>query len=393
MLPNMPAFYEFFAGGGMARAGLGAQWQCLFANDFSAMKAKAYQANWGNNDLVLGDIACLTAAQLPGEADLVWASSPCQDVSLAGKNQGLGTADSEVLTRSGTFWHFWRLIQTLREEGRPPKMVVLENVCGIITSNKGADFTAVVSAFAQENYRVGAVVIDAALFVPQSRKRIFIVGIRADQTLPAGMHWLHPMQAWHPDALQRAHANLPPALQQAWVWWNLPMPPVRQQNFIDVLEEEPAGVKWHAPADTARLLALMSDVHLQKVAQAGQTGLPAVGGIYRRMRVNAAGQKEQRAEIRFDNVAGCLRTGSGGSSKQLLMFVDGDLIRSRLLSPREAARLMGLPDTYLLPTAYGDAYHLAGDGVAVPVVQHLATSLFEPILAAQKVAQFELAQV
>lgn len=386
----MPAFYEFFAGGGMARAGLGAQWQCLLANDFSPMKATTYRANWGGNDFVLADIASLTASFLPGEADLVWGSSPCQDVSLAGKNQGLGTADAEIITRSGAFWHFWRLVQGLCQQARAPKVVVLENVCGIITSNQGADFAAIVAAFAQENYRVGAVVLDAALFVPQSRKRVFIVGVRSDLALPAGLHWLHPVTVWHPAALQRAYAGLPPALQAAWVWWNLPQPPPRSHHFIDVLEHEPTGVAWHSPAETARLLSLMSDVHLQKVEQAAQTGRPTVGGIYRRMRLNAQGQKVQRAEVRFDNVAGCLRTGSGGSSKQMLMIVEGDLIRSRLLSPREAVRLMGLPDTYVLPPAYGDAYHLAGDGVAVPVVRHLAAHLLEPLLAAQLVPHFSV---
>lgn len=371
----------------MARAGFGPRWHCLLANDFSAMKAKTYRANWGDEDFVLADIGSLTTANLPAEADLVWASSPCQDVSLAGKNQGLGSADAEVLTRSGTFWHFWRLVQALGQEGRAPKMVVLENVCGIITSNKGADFAAIISAFAQENYRVGAVVIDAALFLPQSRKRVFIIGLRAELELPIGLQWLHPSPVWHPAALQRAHASLAAPLRQSWVWWNLPLPPPRPQNFIDMLEDEPTGVKWHSPTDTARLLSLMSEGHLQKIEQAKQAGQSMIGGIYRRMRLNAAGAKEQRAEIRFDNVAGCLRTGSGGSSKQLLMLIEGERIRSRLLSPREAARLMGLPDTYRLPAAYGEAYHLAGDGVAVPVVQHLATHLFEPILAAQVIVQ------
>jgi len=54
-----------------------------------------------------------------------------------------------------------------------------------------------------------------------------------------------------------------------------------------------------------------------------------------------------------------------------------------LLAPREAARLMGLPDSYLLPTRYNDAYHLAGDGLAVPVVRYFAAQLLEPILQTQ----------
>jgi DNA (cytosine-5)-methyltransferase 1 len=62
--------------------------------------------------------------------------------------------------------------------------------------------------------------------------------------------------------------------------------------------------------------------------------------------------------------------------------VQGDQIRSRLLSAREAARLMGLPESYKLPARYNDAYHLSGDGVAVPVVAHLRQHLFIPILSA-----------
>jgi DNA (cytosine-5)-methyltransferase 1 len=60
--------------------------------------------------------------------------------------------------------------------------------------------------------------------------------------------------------------------------------------------------------------------------------------------------------------------------------VEGESVRTRLLSPREAARLMGLPDSYHLPSNYNLAYHLAGDGVVVPVVRHLAGFLIEPIL-------------
>jgi DNA (cytosine-5)-methyltransferase 1 len=66
-----PGFYEFFAGGGMARAGLGGTWQCLFANDFDPKKAKAYADNWGTNELWLGDVGEVTLGQLPGQADLV----------------------------------------------------------------------------------------------------------------------------------------------------------------------------------------------------------------------------------------------------------------------------------------------------------------------------------
>ncbi|HRA68468.1 MAG TPA: DNA cytosine methyltransferase, partial [Caldilinea sp.] len=78
-------YYEFFAGGGMARLGLGAQWTCLLANDFSLKKAESYRRNFPPADeFVEGDIFDLQASDLPAGADMAWASFPCQDLSLAG---------------------------------------------------------------------------------------------------------------------------------------------------------------------------------------------------------------------------------------------------------------------------------------------------------------------
>jgi DNA (cytosine-5)-methyltransferase 1 len=92
----------------------------------------------------------------------------------------------------------------------------------------------------------------------------------------------------------------------------------------------------------------------------------------------------QRAEIRFDDVSGCLRTPAGGSSRQVILMVDGSSVKARLVSSRETARLMGLPDEYKLPENYNEAYHLTGDGVVVPVVRHLSKYIFEPILDASQ---------
>ena len=65
-----------------------------------------------------------------------------------------------------------------------------------------------------------------------------------------------------------------------------------------------------------------------------------------------------------------------GSSRQVIVVVDGQSVKARLISSRETARLMGLPDDYKLPENYNEAYHLTGDGVVVPVVRHLAEAYF-----------------
>ena len=127
---------------------------------------------------MVGDVANLKPADLPGVADLAWASPPCQDVTLAGDRAGLDGA------RSGSFWPFWRLMQALRAEGRAPRLIVIENVPGLLTSHGGKDFDAICDALTDAGYRFGAVVIDAALFVPQSRERVFIVAVDAARPFP-----------------------------------------------------------------------------------------------------------------------------------------------------------------------------------------------------------------
>ena len=137
MRENQLTFLEFFAGGGMARAGLGKSWRCLFANDFDAKKVAAYVRNYGEADIRLEDVAKLTLDDLPaGPSDLAWTSFPCH-LSLAGDSTGLGRERDERLTRSGSFWPFWKLIRGLAAAGRSPRTVVLENVYGCLTSHSG----------------------------------------------------------------------------------------------------------------------------------------------------------------------------------------------------------------------------------------------------------------
>ena len=365
----------------MARAGLGDGWKCAFANDFDRMKAAVYHANWGGDHFHLADIHALTSADLPGYADLAWASFPCQDLSLAGNAAGLGT--EEEATRSGAFWGFWRLMLALQAEGRAPALIVLENVYGVLTANGGRDFALIGRCLALAGYRFGAVLLDALHFLPQSRPRVFIVAARGDVQIGRCQLAPVPDPRWHPPAMATAVERLAEVDQEQWHWLRLPTPPARTETLAMLIEDAPTGVDWHSPAETARLIAMMDPASLAKLAGMQAAGGRAVGTIYRRGRPDAAGRVRQRAELRDDGIAGCLRTPRGGSSRQTVVVVEGERVRSRLLSPREAARLMGLPDSYVLPPRYNDAYHVAGDGLAVPAVRYLAANLLEPLLAAQ----------
>ena len=367
-------FYEFFAGGGMARAGLGDRWRCLFANDLDRKKADTYRLNWRDDVMLCDDIRNVSTSQLPGAADLAWASFPCQDLSLAGGGAGLRGQ------RSGTFWPFWRLVTTLRHEGRAPAIITLENVCGTLTSHGGRDFEELCRAFAEGGYRYGALIVDAALFLPQSRPRLILVAVRDGVSIPERLASDAPADPFHPKALRVAADRLPRELQRHWIWWSLSAPQPSNLALCDLIEDDPPDVPWHTPDQTETLLSMMSDLNLEKLRAVKSERRPIFGTIYKRTRRDDLGRRIQRAEARFDGLAGCLRTPVGGSSRQLVVVVKGSKVRTRLISSRETARLMGLPDEYALPANYNEAYHLTGDGVAVPVVRFVTTQVLEPIL-------------
>ena len=325
-------FYEFFAGGGMARLGLGEAWRPLFANDFDPAKALAYKDNFGDDGFRTADIWDLKVSDVPGRADLAWASSPCQDFSLAGARAGLAGA------RSSALMGFWRLMASLAKEARAPRLIVIENVVGLVSSRDGADFAAVQTAARELGYATSSAVVDAAAFVPQSRKRVLILAHRGEAL-------------------------------------TITAPPTgRNLTLADVLEDD-QDVEWHSEIQTRRLHSLMDETNLAKMRAAVTSPARTVGAVFRRVRPGG-----QRAEVRFDGLAGCLRTPRGGSSRQILVVVEDGQVRSRLITPREAARLMGLPESYRLPGSASAALHLVGDGVVVPMVRWLAQTVLEPAL-------------
>lgn len=367
-----PTAFEFFAGGGLAGLGLSAAGiDTVFANDMDGAKARAFKANHPHTPFRQCDVWTLTVDDLPGRPDMAWASSPCQDVSLAGARGGLEAG------RSGAFWGFWRLMQGLAAEGRCPRVIVLENVIGLLTSGHGRDFAAVCTAMVEAGYTVGALEMDAAHWLPQSRPRLFVVAIQGEAPRAAG-----PTQPFHSARLVAAHARLPEAVKAAWAWWSLPSPSQRNPDLAAILEPDDA-VNWLDDADA--ILALAAPLHRARIASALASGQRCVGAAYRRVRTEN-GRKVQRLEIRFDGLAGCLRTPAGGSSRQYVVVCDLGLARVRRLTGREAARLMGVSDDYRLPSSESAALKLMGDAVAVPVVRALAEGLLLTALMDRRAA-------
>lgn len=349
----------------MARLGLGERWRCLLANDIDPMKCGAYRTNFGDSDLIEKSIADLTVAELPDtRADLAWASFPCQDLSLAGARKGIKSE------RSGLFFEFWRLMKELHAQERAPRLVVLENVAGLISSNDGADFAAIVDTLEAAGYRVGATIIDAAHFTPQSRPRLFIVGFSPGAS--------SPQQTQHNEntflgSLKKSMAGKLIAL---------PSPAPRRNTSLENMIDWDKSA-WRKTMDAAKLVAMMSPLQRARFDAIRKTRERRVGAGFRRnRRVN--GETVQRFEVRFDGLAGCLRTPAGGSSRQIVIAVENGNVRARLINPREAARLMGMPEDYKLPDRANAGLKICGDGVCVPAVQWLAEEILEPALRRRK---------
>ena len=367
--------FEFFSGGGLVRLGLGDGWRHVGAIDNDRNKVESYRTNFGPDGLVHDDIRNLKPDAIPGILDLAWASFPCTNVSVAGNRTGL---DGEA---SGAFWPCWSIIQRLVDQGRAPGVIAIENVRNLLVSGGGRDCSAILGAMVAAGYTVGALLVDARLWVPQSRKRLFIIGVRADVPIPKASVLAGPSAPFHTTDLIRMQADLPASVRKRWVWWNLLVPAVRDRDLADILDPEASGRAWHTEAETADLVSTMGPNDLDRVRDAQASGERRIGTIYVRSRIDVTGRR-RRANTRFDGLASCLVMPNGAASSQIILAVENDLIRTRFMSGREGARLMGIPPTYRLPRGYNATFQLLGDGVVVPVVAHLSQHLLEPLAAA-----------
>ncbi len=357
---------DFFAGSGLVRLGLAPEFESVWANDICPKKRAVYVANFPEDNFHLGSIEDVKGRLLP-KADLAWASFPCQDLSLAGNLVGIKAG-----TRSGLFWQWLRVLDEMKAAGKRVPLLVAENVVGFVVANRGKNFRVAYDALRERGYRAGALIIDARHFVPQSRPRAFLVAI--DEALDVdGLVQPLPSGPFHTDGLIRTVATLK---DEQWLWWSLPAPSGRHPNFADVCERD-------APCETLEktreLRAMLSPLNSLKLRQAIKLRKFLAGTGYRRTRPDEKGRRVQRLEVRFDGIAGCLRTPEGGSSRQVVVIVDQGKVRTRLMTVRECARLMGAPDTFLLPGSYNDGYRAMGDGVAAPATRWLTRHLLAPL--------------
>jgi DNA (cytosine-5)-methyltransferase 1 len=244
-----------------------------------------------------------------------------------------------------------------------PPIVVAENVVGLLSAAQGSHYLSLHRALSERGYRVGALVLDAIHWLPQSRPRVFVVGVRKDKKTD-------DFEATEPLWCHTAAVRRVAELTEGFIWWALPKPPARRKRLEDIVDFEAEEFSSRRSQHNLRLIPAVHRQRMQAMANGDQRVFPG----YKRIRSG-----KQVLELRFDSVAGCLRTPQGGSSRQFLVIYRDGKFETRLLTVRETARLMGVRESYRIEGSYNDGYKAMGDAVAIPVVRHLARHLLAPL--------------
>ena len=364
---------DFFAGIGLMSRGLReGGWRTAWANDYDAKKRRLYLHNAGAERVELEARSILDVG--PGSVPrvgLIAACFPCTDLSLAGGRKGI-----EEGAQSSTYLRFADILSRMR--GKRPAFVILENVLGLVTAHGGRDFEVCLTRLAEAGYVVDAIALDARRFTAQSRPRLFIVGVRREAAMGP---FLDEAERARPSSLRPAalasFIGARPGLP--WAVRPLPDPPEGEARLAGALDEfDPGSEAWWAPERVERLRAQTSEAHRERLARLVEGSGVASVTAFRRMR-----RGKSTLELRFDGLAGCLRTPKGGSAKQILVRADADGWRARYLSAAECARLMGADGfrTDAEGISENDALFGFGDAVCVPAVEWLIRNHVNPVAA------------
>lgn len=384
---------EFFAGIGLTHLGLSSHsWKCVYANDIEPKKKRMYEACFGPADYYHVEDVWKTdriLQKIPDRpVELATASFPCIDLSLAGNLKGLSGE------HSGAFYGFIKVMKRLRDEGRVPRAVLVENVIGFLSSHNGKFFRIALQQLASLGYFLDAFVVDAKHFTPQSRPRLFIVGLQKS-LIPSRtcQQYLSSQKSFweNPEPLGSALRPIrlleklsKTKLKTGWFPLRLPSLPTVNRSLHEQIDTDELQ-DWWKEWRVKKHLAEMHLRHSKRMHELKNAKQLSVGTIYRRVR-----QGRSRSEIRTDGLAGCLRTPRGGSSKQIVFVAGNGKIRMRWMNPREYARLQGCPD-YPITVNRNDALWGFGDAVCVPVISWIAENVLSQLFASS-IGVRELAQ-
>lgn len=312
---RLETFIDLFAGiGGFRLALESLGLKCVFSSEWDKHSQKTYEANFG--EIPTGDITKIKESEIPPH-DVLCAGFPCQAFSISGKQKGFEDA------RGTLFFDIARITKH-----RKPKVLLLENVKNFARHDKGRTLNTVLRILDELGYKTYYKILNAGYYgVPTARERIFFVCFRKD---------LGDLD------------------------FHFPEPTLEKVFLKDILERN---------IDASKCEIARKDMRLFKSPDQPRGLKPIQIGIF-----NNGGQGERIYSP--DGLAVALTAYGGGiASKTGAYLING---KTRKLTPRECARVMGFPDNFKIPVSDTQAYKQFGNSVAVP----LARMILKNILAA-----------
>lgn len=300
-------FIDLFAGiGGFRYALESLGCECVFSSEWDKYCQESYKLNF--NDTPYGDITKIDEKDIPS-FDILCGGFPCQPFSVSGKQKGFSD------TRGTLFFDIARIVAYHK-----PKVILLENVKNLKAHNDGATFEVISNTLNELNYNIYYKVLNAKNFeLPQNRERITIICIRKD--------------------IDSGNFKFPNG----------------SDKFVTISDIKESDDK------TEKYLLKRNDIHIdqEKLKNAKKNGR-----VNKPIQIGVIAKGGQGNRIYHENGIGItLAASSGGAaSKTGAYYINGKV---RKLSPREAARLQGFPESFKIID--NDTQSLKQFGNSVPI--------------------------
>ncbi len=288
---------------------------CVYSNEWDKYASQIYKKHYGEIDTT--DITKVKAKDIP-DHDLLCAGFPCQSFSIAGKRKGFED------TRGTLFFEIARIAKYKR-----PRYLLLENVKGLLSHDKGKTFQTILGVLSDMGYRVEWQILNSKHFgVPQNRERVFIIGHLGKES----GRKIFPIGGEDRKNVQQGGKK------------------PESRSWVSTLDSR-YGERWSTETYVRenKIIAWSKSKGTHK----GKT------------------RDEQRIKTNEFNT---LSTGSGGSSASSQNFV-GENTRIRRLTPTECERLQGFPDGWTEGLSDTQRYKCLGNAVTTNVISSIGEKL------------------
>jgi DNA (cytosine-5)-methyltransferase 1 len=321
---------------------------CIGFSEIDKYATQIYKKHFNHKEY--GDIKTINPAELP-DFELLVGGFPCQAFSIAGKRAGFED------TRGTLIYDVFRIIKE-----KHPKLVLLENVKGLLSHDNGRTFKTIITSLAELGYAVEWQVLNAKNFgVPQNRERVFIIGHLGG----FGGRQVFPIGEGNPETIECG-------VNTGTLTSRYPMSQ-REGTYIEENGNKKGKIKQIIGGSQGNRVYDISGISTTLASQAG--GLGAKTGLYAIPVLTPDRINKRQNGRRFKKDGDPSFTLTGQDKHGIMTGHCLDKPKIRRLTPTECERLMGLPDGWTEGVSDTQRYKLCGNGVVVNVVQEIIKRL------------------